>query len=619
MTILGDIGLWLWRLLPANPILVRVVSMGGKRVQHLLVRTGYLVALFLVMLIADTKLFGLAGASLAALAKQSSDTFLLVSFVQLVLASFIAPIFTAGAITQEKDANTLHILLTTPLSSAQIVFGSLFSRLYFIWVLLLSGLPIFCITMIFGGVTTAEVFASVGLAACTGLLTGALAIFISVARVGTRRTILSFFVGVAVYLLGLAALGSTTWGQLAQAPLSNSNLPALSGTRMSWLAPFHPFLALFVVSGQTPPPEAADVARFGWPLSWMLVQPHYGYMALTTTVSLILVLLSLAFLRSGAKEGEATVLARWKAMLPRAAPPGERRKRPRHVWNDPIAWREAATRGSTAGRSVLRWVFAAVGILGGLVLLIAHYQAWGMGLSPSTPGTVRDWLTAIVWIEFAVILLVVTNTAAATLTREKESQSLELLITTPLTSGNICWGMLRGLISFAIPFIAVPTATVLFFAFADLFAAADRRVTTLESVLLTPLLITSFAALAGMIGLLFSLQSRKTVRASMLSTAVVLGLAGVLWACVSTLASMGGAMAAVVMSFSPFPALQTAIHPAAAFGAGSIPPSASELASARVARLVTALVAVAIYAWITRKLWSKMVSDFDMTIRRQTT
>ncbi|MFQ5807214.1 MAG: ABC transporter permease subunit, partial [Phycisphaerae bacterium] len=186
MGILRDIGLWLWRLLPANPIMVRVVSAGGKRTRHLWARVVYLVALFIVMLVVGSQVLKLGGPakSLADLAKQSTQTFMYVSLVQLFLMSFIAPVFTAGAITQEKDANTFHILLTTPLTNGQIVLGSLFSRIYFIWVLLLAGLPIFCITMLYGGVTTTEVFQSVALAACTGLVTGALAIMISVVKLG---------------------------------------------------------------------------------------------------------------------------------------------------------------------------------------------------------------------------------------------------------------------------------------------------------------------------------------------------------------------------------------------------------------------------------------------------
>ncbi|MCK4343146.1 MAG: hypothetical protein KAY37_15635 [Phycisphaerae bacterium] len=45
MGVLRDIGLWLWWLLPANPILVRVVSTGGKRTRHFWARLIYLVAL----------------------------------------------------------------------------------------------------------------------------------------------------------------------------------------------------------------------------------------------------------------------------------------------------------------------------------------------------------------------------------------------------------------------------------------------------------------------------------------------------------------------------------------------------------------------------------------------
>ncbi len=114
----------------------------------------YLAVLFTVMIVGQSLMTSGGSASLATLAKQSSQVFMYVSITQLLMMSFIAPVFTAGAITQEKDSNTFNILLTTPLSDGQIVLGSLMSRLYFVWVLLLSGLPVFCITMIYGGVTT---------------------------------------------------------------------------------------------------------------------------------------------------------------------------------------------------------------------------------------------------------------------------------------------------------------------------------------------------------------------------------------------------------------------------------------------------------------------------------
>ena len=138
----------------------------------------------------------------------------------------------------------------------------------------------------------------------------------------------------------------------------------------------------------------------------------------------------------------------------------------------------------------------------------------------------------LTWIELAVILLVVTNTAATTLTREKETQTIELLLATPLTSQYIVAGMLRGLVSFAVPLIAVPTSTLLFFVMGQLFSIGRLPgVVPYEAVLLAPLLMVAYAAMAAIVGLQFSLISKKTVQAVMLSTTVVLGAAGLLFAC----------------------------------------------------------------------------------------
>src|SRR5208282_5878209 len=98
-----------------------------------------------------------------------------------------APVFTAGAITQEKDSQTYDILLSTPLSNGQIVLGSLLSRMFFIIALLISGIPIFATTQIFGGVAINSIVESFMIAAATAFVTGAIAIAIAVLKVGTRR------------------------------------------------------------------------------------------------------------------------------------------------------------------------------------------------------------------------------------------------------------------------------------------------------------------------------------------------------------------------------------------------------------------------------------------------
>src|SRR5439155_25935047 len=193
---------YLWRLVPANPILLRVVEAGGKRRRDLFVRCGYLALLILVVIFALVGAGSVGGASLGELAKVSARMFQQMSYLQLGLVALLAPVFTAGAITQEKDSQTYDILLATPLTNGQIVLGSLMSRLFFVIALLVSGIPIFSITQIFGGVAIRSIILSFLIAAATATVTGALAMAIATFKVGTLRTIFSFYMFVAILLVG---------------------------------------------------------------------------------------------------------------------------------------------------------------------------------------------------------------------------------------------------------------------------------------------------------------------------------------------------------------------------------------------------------------------------------
>src|SRR3984957_5068809 len=192
---------YFWRLIPANPILLRVVETGGKRRRDLIIRCTYL-GLLIILVIFSLTSSDIGGASLGSLAKTSAQVFQHLSYLQLALVALLAPIFTAGAITQEKDSQTYDILLATPLSNGQIVLGSLLSRLFFVIALLISGIPVFSITQIFGGVAISAIVQSFFIAASTAFVTGAVAMAIAVLKVGTRRTIFSFYLFIVIYLVG---------------------------------------------------------------------------------------------------------------------------------------------------------------------------------------------------------------------------------------------------------------------------------------------------------------------------------------------------------------------------------------------------------------------------------
>src|SRR3954447_23515879 len=82
------VGDYLWRLVPANPILLRVVEAGGKRRRDLFVRCGYLGLLIVVVLFSLVSSGGtVGGGSLSALAAVSATIFMQMSYLQLGLVA----------------------------------------------------------------------------------------------------------------------------------------------------------------------------------------------------------------------------------------------------------------------------------------------------------------------------------------------------------------------------------------------------------------------------------------------------------------------------------------------------------------------------------------------------
>ncbi len=579
----------------------RVVQGAARRSRHLWLRFAYLAILFFVVLVGA---FGIADTlSLADLAKKASSTFKLASMTQLALMCFLAPVFTAGAITQERDAQTFNILLSTPLSNAQVVFGSLLSRLYFVVVLLLAGLPIFLVTMVYGGVTTAQIVESGAIAGGTAVLTGSLAIAISMIRVGTRRTIFSFYLMIGLYLLTVYALGtwSRTW--VPEAP------PNVDGLRMSWLAPFHPFLALDVALNRLQAPRPSDLGGYGLVARSLLAHPQSSYVMLTLVLSFVLTVLAMFFVRRGSREGETSFLSNLADRL-RRRPVGERTQKPRRVWRNPIAWREAATRATAASKGVIRYAIIGGGIVAaGLVLL--EYHSGGLPVAAT-----REWLAGIIMIEFAIILLVATNTAATAITKERESQAMDILLATPLSAKDLVWGKLRGLVSFTVPPICVPVGSLLVFGMYDLLAGTPPvPVVPVEVWLELALLMLAYAAVACMLGLHFSLRLKQTVKAVMVSVGAMTVICLAAFTLAREIIGSVDAGGAFLAAFTPFTAISVLVNPADLFNTPA--ELAAHWGDVRGFALLGTTLAVAVVYAIVAGMYKSMVRNFDMIIRKQ--
>jgi ABC-type transport system involved in multi-copper enzyme maturation permease subunit len=606
-SVLRDLGTWFWRLGPANPILVRVVHAGGRRKQHLILRAGYLVALASIVVIGV--LVKQSGeTSLAGLAKNATQVFKMVAWIQLLLVSIIAPIFTAAAITQEKDSQTFSILLSTPLTNGQIVLGSLLSRLFFVFVLLAAGVPLFCIMMVYGGVTGGEIALSSAIAAATALLTGAIAISISVVRIGTGRTIFSYYLAIALYLIVLYGVSSIPAMIPPEAPTSPT-----SGGRMSWLAALHPFLALDVVLGKTPAPDPGAVAHHGFPWRYLLAYPQESYLVWTVIASCLLILFSLFFVRRSALEGEMSWLRRATEALRLSRRRSEQTRAPRRVAHNPIKWRESATSASATGGNLSRWGLFAIGLAVGVAVLIAY----GNGAMSVT--TARTALFGIVLIELCITLFISTAAAATSMTREKEANTMELILATPLTSRYIIWGKIYGLITAAWPMLLVPVLTVALFVVFQLLMGKGEPVVYPEALITLPLLCVAFTAFVCVIGLRQSINQKKTLAAVFVSMSVVIFVFAILGGCLGTVFHSPELpqMTAALWPAGPYTAVYIAIDPGAAlspYGANIDP---AVLSNCRIITVLGSICMAAIYCFIVGLMHKSMVHGFDMVIRKQ--
>ncbi len=595
--------LWLvvWHLLPANPILVRVVSGASQRVRHLWLRAGYLGILLFVVIFSMLLSMSGQATSLTELAKSASQTFKWASIAQLLLMCFLAPIFTASAITQERDAQTFNILLTTPLSSAQIVLGSLMSRLYFVILLLLSGLPIFLMTMVYGGVTAPQIVESFLLCASTAFITGALAIFVAMVGVGTRRTIFSFYLVIALYLLAVYMMGRwpRTWVEASPANLD--------GVRMSWLTPLHPFLALEVALNQVYAPPLGRLGGSSGMASYALAYPSAAYVLWTSLTALVLVIGSMFFVRRSSRTDETAWMRRFLDKL-RRRPSGERTREPRSVWANPVAWREASARAASG--AMIRWTIIIGGVISSAVIFVVYLQGGFL------PGEAPQWLSALTAVQVGVALLIATNTAATSMTKEKESKTIELLLTTPLTPKYILWGKLRGLVSFAAPLLIGPVVVLLVFAVTAYLRDEAVPVVWPETGFELAGLLVVYTALACVIGLRFSLTARTNVSAVMSSVGVVLLLgATASMLGLALIDASGGEFGAFLAPFTPLTAIEFLIHPAELYDTPVL--YAAAAGSMRMSGLFGSVVALGIYAFIVWRWYIGLVNDFDRTMRKQ--
>ena len=191
---------------------------------------------------------GFGGSSFSASAEIGRQLFLAITFLLTIVTLILAPASTAGAISLEREKQTLDLLATTPISSLAIVLGKLVSALSWILLLLLASIPVVALVFTFGGITPDDVVRAYVILLGTAFAFGAIGLFVSALVKRTQAATVINLVAVIfltagtafIFLFWTAMTGNS--GFLPDEPTRDQN-PVQSLTRhppeaLMWFNPF---------------------------------------------------------------------------------------------------------------------------------------------------------------------------------------------------------------------------------------------------------------------------------------------------------------------------------------------------------------------------------------------
>ncbi|MEP3480334.1 MAG: ABC transporter permease [Fuerstiella sp.] len=428
----------------AGPIFAREALTAPRRISHYLLRSGYVAFLLVLMYTIRQATIGFQDTKFAGdIATYSSLVFSVFAVLQLTLGMFFATLFTSANIAQEKDRRTLILLLMTDMKSRELTYGKLLASLLVVGVLMATSIPVFSILRLLGGVTWSQIIWAEALIMSTALAAGTWGCLVAFWRQKTFQTLAISVLGVVLYVAlteGLTtAFAGTQWGNAIgmAAPYS-----ALAGV-------LNPFSTDFTgIASVTALPSVAVLLSIALILSlytvvrlrvWNPSQALRQIAAVGTEVD------ESSLPADQASEASADKIA---ATATESIAPVVKH---RSVWNNPVSWKEIATRGY--GRKIvfikLAYVFLAA-IIGYGMLTVADPDRLVLGMvSPA----------ASAFLALSVISLLLVNAQAVTsISTERDSNTLDILLATDISAKEFMTGKILGAVWNAREMILVPIA-----------------------------------------------------------------------------------------------------------------------------------------------------------------
>lgn len=499
-----------WRLF-FGPVFQKEMRVSGRKLSTYLARAAYALILALVVSLAFAQAWHSAGfndsrtARLQSLQTLAPTVVVAVLWFQFVATLLLAPVMTGGSISDERRAQTLPTLLTTPLTALEIVCSKMASRLAHLLILSLLALPILLGIRLFGGVRAETILAGAALTIATALLAAAIGVLAStLCRRATIASLLTYVLLAAIFLA--PPLLAVRYNEIvSDAYTRDPRLRDILGPR----APDWPATVPVPLIIASSTPAAMGVVSIETPAGIDTRPIWIGSAMYTLALALGATALASLSVRRAMRRSvdEGAPLRRRRRRKRSDADPARpeplalvhRRSRP--VSDRPVFWRELRQPLFNRRRTL------ALAVVVVMVVALLVY-----------PGQIGDQGVAMVPVGLGMVLLVLQAAllSAPGFAGEREARTLDTLLTTRLSPGEMVWGKALGALrkQWFIPLLVMLHAALLVL-------LADEHwilLLHLPIVMLGPLVM-----LAGT-GVLFGLTFRKSVTASGANLALALAL-----------------------------------------------------------------------------------------------
>ena len=373
--------------------------------------------------------FGMRELSIQEMADFGQQIFSSFAIVQVVTVVLLTPALVGGTIAEERQRKTLHYLLTSELSSAEIVLGKLAARLLHVGVLVALGLPVVSLIGLFGGVDFELLLLAYAGTSTTIFFLAAASILVSVVSRRPREAISMIYILEIVWLLVPTLLMSAM-------PYWDEPWPTIARA-------INPILYYAAVTSPVfllSPLSWTGMGSLHTAATWgMGLQVAYG----TAFVTLAALRLRPASRNEGGQGGlprKFAAMTRRRRWLPR-----------RECGEDAMLWKEMHV-SRTGGLTKMALVVLAVALVG-----VIGYSAFGY-LVPAADEMTREgyftfgsarrefnyYLRSVSAAIYVLWLLGVASSAATGLTSEREEDQWLSLTSTPLSGEEILRAKMIG-------------------------------------------------------------------------------------------------------------------------------------------------------------------------------